>query len=136
MRRALVRRRLDLSGVTMGVTAGVTRNVAPTEGGVPQKQRRGCHIPPVHVSPSLFGLFVLDRLTRAAPAGREKTGATPPFVPLARHGVEGGATPGITPGATPPPASGGGRSRLNVSLQEGSDARPGGRVKADERRDD
>ena len=55
MRRALVRRRLDLSGVTMGVTAGVTHNVAPTEGGVPQKQRRGCHIPPFHISPSLFG---------------------------------------------------------------------------------
>ena len=107
MRRARVRRRLDLSGVTMGVTAGVTHHVAPTEGGCHKNRGGGCHIPPVHVSLSLFGLFVLARLTRAASAGRDKTGATPPCVPLARHGVGGGATPGLTPGATPPTASGG-----------------------------
>ena len=58
-------------------------------GGVLHQQQEGCYIPLFHLSPPLFGFFVLDRLTRAAPAEREKTGATPPFLPLVRHG-EGG----------------------------------------------
>ena len=55
------------------------RNVTRTLGGVSQKRRGGCHIPPFHFSLSPFGYFVLDRTTRAAPAGRGETGATPPF---------------------------------------------------------
>ena len=92
MRRMVWPRRPHGSGVTVGVTAGVTRNVTPTEGGVLHQQQEGCYIPLFHLSPPLFGFFVLDRLTRAAPAEREKTGATPPFLPLVRHG-EGGVTP-------------------------------------------
>ena len=51
----------------------------PQTGGGSQQQRRGDHIPPVHFSLPLFGLFVLERTTRTAPAERERTGATPPF---------------------------------------------------------
>ena len=89
MRRMVWPRRPHGSGVTVGVTAGVTRNVTPTEGGVLHQQQEGCYIPLFHLSPPLFVFFVLDRLTRAAPAEREKTGATPTFLPLVRHG-EGG----------------------------------------------
>ena len=75
-------RRLDGSGVE----AGVERNGTRTQGGVYQKQRGGCTTPPVHFSPSLFVFFVLERLSRSAPAETDKTGATPHFLPLARIG--------------------------------------------------
>ena len=52
-------------------------------------QRGGCTTPPFMVSPSLFVFVVLARRSRTAPAERDKTGATPPFVPLARHGEVG-----------------------------------------------
>ena len=50
------------------------------------------------------------------------TGATPPFVPLARHG-EGGVSATVSGTVSAPPRLRGGRSRLYVSLQEGSPAR-------------
>ena len=62
------------------------QNLTRTQGGVSQKQQGGCPIPPFHLSLSLFGFSSYDRPTRTAPAVRGKTGATPPFVPLARHG--------------------------------------------------
>ena len=71
----------------------------------------------------LFGFFVLERRSRTAPAEREKTGATPPFRPLARFGEGGGITPGITPGITLPPTPSGGALPSYVSLREGSPAR-------------
>ena len=51
------------------------------------------------------------------------TGATPPFVPLARHGEGGGVRHGVRHRVRPPPRLRGGRSRLYVSLREGSPAR-------------
>ena len=95
-----------------------------TEGGVSQKQPGGCPIPPFHCSLSLFGLFVLDRPTRTAPAERDETGATPPFRPLARFG-EGGVYHPVYHRVYhhPPPRRRGGRSRPHVSLLEGSPAR-------------
>ena len=89
MRGAVFPRRLDRSGVLAGVLAGVLEHATPTEGEVWHKQKGGCGTPLVHVSPSLFGLFVVERRTRTAPAVRETTGATPPFGPLARHGARG-----------------------------------------------
>ena len=74
-------------------------------GGGSHKQRRGDHIPPFPFSLPLFGFVVLDRTTRTAPAERERTGATPPFSPLARFGEGLWITPGFTPGITPPPPS-------------------------------
>ena len=68
----------------MGLT--LEQNGTQTEGGVYQKQSGGCHMPPVVFPLSLFVFLVLDRTTRTAPAERERTGATPPFSPLARHG--------------------------------------------------
>ena len=122
--RAIVPRRLDRSGVTMGVTAGVEQNGTQTEGGVYQKQRGGCPTPPVVFSLSLFGFFVLARRCRTAPAERESTGATPPFLPLARHG-DGGVWHQVYHLVYHPPTRRWwGRSRLNVSMLEGSDARP------------
>ena len=48
-------------------------------GGCGKKREGGCGTPRVHLSLSLFVFFVLDRTTRAAPAGSDWTGATPPF---------------------------------------------------------
>ena len=119
MTREGVTRRLDRSGAAMGAATGAAQHVAPTEGGVLPKQMGGCYSTLVHVSPSLFGLFVLTRLTRAAPAVREKTGATPPFVPLVRL-VDGGVLrPVRQPVRQHPPSTRGGRSRPYASLREG-----------------
>ena len=107
-----VPRRLDRSGVTMGVTAGVEQNGTQTERGVYQEQRGGCPTPPVVFALSLLVCFVLVRRSRTAPAVRGETGATPPVSPLARHGEGRGITPGLTPGITPLPRLRGGRSRL------------------------
>ncbi len=97
--------------------------VIRTQGGVSQQRRLGSHTPPFIFPLALFLFFVLDRPTRTAPAVREETGATPHFSPLARHGEGRGITPGLTPGITPLPRLRGGRSRLHVSLREGSPAR-------------
>ena len=93
-------------------------------GGCPKRQQGGgVPSPPSIVSLSLFGVSSYDRPTRTAPAVRGKTGATPPFVPLARHGEWGGVSHGVRHRVSPPLAFGGGRSRLYVSLREGSPAR-------------
>ena len=123
MRGAVLPRRLDRSGVLAGVLAGVLEHATPTEGEVWHTQQRGCGTPLVHVSPSLFGLFVVERRTQTAPAVRETTGATPRFGPLARHGAAGGVACRVAPGVAHPSRRWGGRSRLYVSLQEGSPAR-------------
>ena len=75
-------------------------------GGVYQKQRGGCPTPLGVFFLSLFGFFVLDRTPRTAPAERERTGATPPFSPLARFGKWGGVPPSVPPGVPSPPAVG------------------------------
>ena len=97
--------------------------VRANRGGVYQQEKGGCTTPPSIFPPALFGFFVLDRTTRTAPAERGETGATPPFRPLARFGEGGGVPPGVPPGVPSPPRLRGGRSRLYVSLQEGSPAR-------------
>ena len=127
--RGMLTRRLDRSGVTMGVTAGVEQNGTQTEGGVYQNRRGGCHTAPVVFSLSLFVFLVLARRCRTAPAERERTGATPPFLPLARHGYVGGGTPGVPLGVPSPTRRWWGRSRPYVSMLEGSDARQ--RLRAD-----
>ena len=81
----MVPRRLDGS-VGPGSRPGSSEMVRAQRGGVYQKQRGGCTTPPVHCSPSLFVFFVLERLSRSAPAETDKTGATPHFLPLARIG--------------------------------------------------
>ena len=91
-------------------------------GGCNTHREGGCNSTPAMFSPALFGFFVLDRPTQTAPAVQGRTGATPPFSPLVRHGEEGGASPGATPGATSHPRRRWGRSRLHVSLREGSPA--------------
>ena len=95
----------------------------PDAGGGVSQQRWGGSHPPFMFPSALFGFVVLDRPTRTAPAVRGETGATPPVSPLARHGEGRGLTPGLTPGITPLPRLRGGRSRLYVSLREGSPAR-------------
>ena len=119
----MVPRPLDRSGVEAQGDAGGEQKLTRTQGGVSQKQQGGCPIPPFHLSLSLFVFSSYDRPTRTAPAERDVTGATPPFVPLARHGE--GWVSGTVSGTVsdPLPAFGGGRSRLYVSLPEGSPAR-------------
>ncbi len=77
------------------------------QGGVYQQEQGGCTTPPSMFPPALFGLFVLDRTTRTAPAERGETGATPPFRPLARFG-EGGVSHPVYHRVyhTPPPSWG------------------------------
>ena len=84
------------------------RHVAPTEGGCNTHRGGGCNSTLAMFPPAVFGFFVLDRTTRTAPAVQGRTGATPPFSPLARHGDGGGASPGATPGATSHPSRRGG----------------------------
>ena len=123
MRGAVLPRRLDRSGVLAGVLARVLEHATPTEGVVWHIQRWGCGTPPVHVSLSWFGLFVVERRTRTAPAVRETTGATPPFWPLARHGSGRVWHAVWHPAWHTPHRRWGGRSRLYVSLREGSPTR-------------
>ena len=75
-------------------------------------QREGCTTPPFIVSPSLFVFVVLARRSRTAPAERDKTGATPHFLPLARHG-EGGCGTRCTTWCHTPTAVGGVAPVLN-----------------------
>ena len=119
----MVPRPLDRSGVDAQGEAGGEHNLTRTPGGVSGKQRGGVSAPPFHCSLSLFGFVVLDRPTRTAPAVRERTGATPPFSPLARFDKEGGVRHRVRHRVRPPPRLRGGRSRLYVSLREGSPAR-------------
>ena len=69
---------------------------------------------------------VTSRPPRSPSRRREKALAkwwgVPPFVPLARHG-EGGVSATVSGTVSAPPRLRGGRSRLYVSLQEGSPAR-------------
>ena len=69
--------RLDRSGVEAGVEVGAVRNGTRSEGGCTTKRGRECTTATFHFPLFLFGFFVLDRPTRAAPAERGKTGATP-----------------------------------------------------------
>ena len=92
-----------VSGPFRGRAQG-SDNGTRKQGGVYQQEKEGCTTPPSIFSPSLFGLFVLDRTTRTAPAERGETGATPPFRPLARFGEGGGVPPGVPPGVPHPPA--------------------------------
>ena len=89
MRGAVLPRRLDRSGVLAGVLAGVLDHATPTEGGVWHTQREGVW----HTPRPCFAVVVRAvrrrASTRTAPAVRDKTGATPPFWPLARHGSGG-----------------------------------------------
>ena len=110
-----------------GVTAGVEQNGTQTERGVYQEQRGGCTTPPVVFALSLLVSFVLARRSRTAPAVRDKTGATPPFVPLERHG-EGWVSATVSGTVSDPFPRRWGRSRPYVSLREGSPAAPAGRT--------
>ena len=67
------------SGAEAGVAVGAARNGTRSEGGCATKRDGGCTTRAFHFSLFLFGFFVLSRPTRAAPAERGKTGATPPF---------------------------------------------------------
>ena len=111
------------------------QNLTRTQGGVSQKQQGGCPIPPFHLSLSLFGFSSYDRPTRTAPAVRGKTGATPPFVPLARHG-EGGVSATVS-GTVSAPPSPSGRSLPSVCILAGRLPGPhaGRTTSRDERRD-
>ena len=55
------------------------RNLTRTWGGCQENSGGGCQAHPFHFSLAPFVFFVLDRTTRAAPAVRDWTGATPPF---------------------------------------------------------
>ena len=110
-----------------GSHGGGRAKCCAVRGGVQQKQIGGCYSTTFHFSLFLFGFFVLSRPTRAAPAERERTGATPTFSPLARLGVGG---EGVAPGATPSPLAKRGRSRPKSSMLEGSDTRQRARADA------
>ena len=62
-----------------GAMSGAMNCLRGQRGGCKQNRGGGVNTPPSIFSPLSFGFFVLDRTTRAALAGRESTGATPPF---------------------------------------------------------
>ena len=124
----MVPRPLDRYGVEAQGEAGGEQNLTRTQGGVSQKQQGGVSHPPPSICRCRCSAF-RPKTGRPEPRQRERdvTGATPPFVPLARHG-EGGVSATVSGTVSAPPRLRGGRSRLYVSLQEGSPARtPAGR---------
>ena len=110
--------RARFRGRPRGRLRGRAHGTRTAGGGVPRTAGGGCPIPPFHCSLSLFGLFVLDRPTRTAPAERGETGATPPFSPLARFGKGGGVLPSVPPGVPSPPRRSG-RSLPSVCIPAG-----------------
>ena len=111
------------------------KNLTRTQGGCPKNSRGGVPSPPFHLSLSLFGFSSYDRPTRTAPAERDVTGATPPFVPLARHGEWVGVSHGVRHRVSPPSPSG--RSLPSVCILAGRLPGPhaGRTTSSDERRD-
>ena len=65
---------------------------------------------------------------RASGEGRD--GSDPPFCAAGAARLSVGVAPGVPPGVPPHPRRWWGRSRLKVSLREGSTARPGARLDA------
>ena len=114
--RATVPRRLDRSGVTMGVTAGVEKNGTQTEGGVS------------HATRCFFAVVV--RVFRPSPSlpnrasGEGEDGSDPPSCAADAARRWGGWHQVYHLVYHPPTRRWWGRSRLNVSMLEGSDARP------------
>ena len=99
------------------------RHVAPTEGGVQHTQRGGVQQHPRHVPAGVVRVFRPrpDDPNRASGAGKD--GSDPPFFTAGAVRQEGGVPPSVPPGVPSPPRRWGGRSRLYVSLREGSPAR-------------
>ena len=112
-----------------------SENGTRKQGGVYQKEKEGCTTPLSIFPPAVFGLFVLDRTTRTAPAERGETGATPPFRPLARFGEGGGVPPGVPPGVPHPPAVVGVAPVLCIPAGRLPAPHAGRTTSSDERRD-
>ena len=104
--------------------------------GVYQKEKAGCTTPPSMFPPAVFGLFVLDRTTRTAPAERGETGATPPFRPLARFGEGGVSHPVYHRVYHTPPAVVGVAPVLCIPAGRLPGPRAGRATRPTERRDD
>ena len=125
MRRAVLPRRLDLSGGEAGGEAGGERTVIATAGGVSHKQRGGVSHPPRPYFPIAVRVFRPRPSFSIRASGEGKDGSDPPLCAAGADRQRGGYHTGYhTRYHTPPPPMGG-LSRLNVSLREGSDARPG-----------
>ena len=98
-------------------------------GGVPRTEV-GVYHTTIHCIP------VVVRVCRPSPAfpnrasGEGQDGSDPPFFAAGAARRRGGVAPGVPPGVPHPHRRWWGRSRLNVSLREGSTARPGARLDA------
>ena len=95
-----------------------TRN----QGGVYQKDNEGCTTPPSIFPLAWFGFFVLDRMTEPRQRGGERR-ERPPLFDRWRGSASGGVYHPVYHRVSHPPRLRGGRSRLYVSLLEGSPAR-------------
>ena len=92
-------------------------------GGCPKNSRGGCPIPPFHCSLSLFGFVVLGPADPNRASGEGRDGSDPPFFHRWRGSASGGVSHPVSHRVSHPPRRWGGRSRLYVSLREGSPAR-------------
>ena len=99
------------------------QNLTRTQGGVSQKQQGGVSHPPLPFVAVVVRRFVLRPADQNRASGEGKDGSDPPLLCRWRGTAKGGYQPRCQAPCQPPPRLRGGRSRLYVSLQEGSPAR-------------
>ena len=87
--------RLDRSGVVAGVVAGVVVTSDTDRGGGVRNNAVWVSGRHMQLSLVMFVFFVVYRPRRDAPAKTERTGATPIFLPLVRHGEGGSVSHGV-----------------------------------------
>ena len=115
-------------GPIWGQGRGRTGVLRPQRGGVQHGSAMLCYRVHFAISLPCRYLAAIDRPDRAAPAVKGRTGATPPFLPLVRHGGGGFAT-GFATSPTPPfwgvapvPFFPAGRLRARLRTQTPSEA--------------
>ena len=98
-------------------------NGTRTAGGVSQEQPGGVSHPPRPLFAVVVRLFVLRPADPNRASGEGRDGSDPPFLTAGAVRQEGGCPTPCPTGCPIPPRRWGGRSRLYVSLREGSPAR-------------
>ena len=95
--------RLDRSGVVAGVVARVVVTSDTDRGGGVRNNAVWVSGRHMQLSLVMFVFFVVYRPRRDAPAKTERTGATPIFLPLVRHGEGGSVSHGVRHRVRPSP---------------------------------
>ena len=99
------------------------QNLTRTQGGVSQEQQGGVSHPTLPLFAVVVRRFVLRPADPNRASGEGKDGSDPPFCAAGAARRRGGCQPRCQAPCQPPTRLRGGRSRLYVSLREGSSAR-------------